>query len=450
LDVTTKRVFMCTAGTFGFQGWMMSEMPEAQKRGSSSAPGICLANSGAKVPWTVEVWTPAFSNTRPVSMPIVPPPPGSPVWSVRVHGLRVNRPGACGASGSNGPGQTSSMDSSAAMIRPCRASNQARAPAGRFCPSRNYRRQGMSLPLPLEGPALTTPDALAIARDLIRCPSVTPEDGGALGAIQKLLEERGFRDAPGALLAGGLSRHRQSLCPHRRRTGGQPRPEPDVRRTYGRGAARRRRRLAVRSVLGEIADDMLWGRGAVDMKGGLAAAIAATLAYLKRNGAPRGAISFLITGDEEGPAVNGTVKLLEWAHARGERFDHCILPEPTNPEALGDMIKIGRRGSLSGTISIAGKQGHVGYPHLADNPVHHIVRMVSALLATPLDAGTAHFDASNLEVTSIDVGNTAVNVIPAAARAQFNIRFNDLWTPETLADEVARGWRRPPAAPATR
>jgi succinyl-diaminopimelate desuccinylase len=187
---------------------------------------------------------------------------------------------------------------------------------------------------------------------------------------------------------------------------------------------------------GEIAEGMLWGRGAVDMKGGLAAALAATLAFLDRRGRPAGSIAFLITGDEEGPAVNGTVKLLEWAAARGERFDHCILPEPTNPDALGDMIKIGRRGSLSGELLVRGKQGHVGYPHLADNPVHHIVRLVAALRASPLDQGTAHFDASNLEVTSIDVGNKAVNVIPAEARAQFNIRFNDLWTPETLEAEV--------------
>jgi succinyl-diaminopimelate desuccinylase len=186
----------------------------------------------------------------------------------------------------------------------------------------------------------------------------------------------------------------------------------------------------------EVADGMLWGRGACDMKGGLACAIAATLAYIRKNGAPKGSIGFLITGDEEGPAVNGTVKLLEWAHARGERFDHCILGEPTNPEHLGDMLKIGRRGSLSGEIVVHGKQGHVGYPHLADNPVHHLVRILGAVLGKPLDGGTAHFDASNLEVTSFDVGNPATNVIPAEAKARFNIRFNDLWTPQTLEAEI--------------
>jgi len=279
----------------------------------------------------------------------------------------------------------------------------------------------------------TTPDAFAIARDLIRCPSVTPQDGGALGYIQHLLDGAGFETHRIAFSQDGY---------------------PDIDNLYARiGGSDAGPSLMFAGhtdvvppgdsahwrfdpFSGEVADDMLWGRGAVDMKGGLAAAIAATLAYINAKGAPKGSISFLITGDEEGPAVNGTIKLLEWAHARGARFDHCILPEPTNPDALGDMIKIGRRGSLSGAITVSGKQGHVGYPHLADNPVHHIVRLASALRATPLDSGTAHFDASNLEITSIDTGNPAVNVIPASARAQFNIRFNDLWTPDTLAREI--------------
>jgi succinyl-diaminopimelate desuccinylase len=279
---------------------------------------------------------------------------------------------------------------------------------------------------------LTTTDAFEIARDLIRCPSVTPEDGGALGYIQKLLDDAGFETHRVRFSQDGY----HDIDNLYARIGDQTGPSlmfaghTDVV-PPGDAASWRFSPFS-----GEVADDMLWGRGAVDMKGGLAAGIAATLSYLERKGAPKGAISFLITGDEEGPAVNGTIKLLEWAAARGERFDHCLLPEPTNPDALGDMIKIGRRGSLSGAITVSGKQGHVGYPHLADNPVHHIVRLVTALKATPLDAGTAHFDASNLEVTSIDTGNPAVNVIPAAARAQFNIRFNDLWTPQTLADEI--------------
>ena len=279
---------------------------------------------------------------------------------------------------------------------------------------------------------MTKPDVLSLARDLIRCPSVTPEDAGALGLIERVLGAAGFRtqrlrfsqegypdtdnlyarigtSAPCLLFAG----HTDVVPP-------------------GDSAAWRFDPFSA-----EIAEDMLWGRGAVDMKGGLAAAIAATLAFLEAGGLKSGSIAFLITGDEEGPAVNGTPKLLEWAHAQGERFDHCILGEPTNPDALGDMIKIGRRGSLSGSLAVEGKQGHVGYPHLADNPVHHILRLCAALKAKPLDAGTPHFDPSNLEITSIDVGNGAVNVIPARARAQFNSRFNDVWTPETLSAEIA-------------
>jgi succinyl-diaminopimelate desuccinylase len=149
-------------------------------------------------------------------------------------------------------------------------------------------------------------------------------------------------------------------------------------------------------------------------------------------GQPNGSISFLITGDEEGIAVNGTVKVLKWAAARGETFDHCILGEPTNPEHLGDMIKIGRRGSLNGTLVVPGTQGHVAYPALADNPVRRIVAIMSAVMAGPLDTGTAHFDPSNFEFTTVDVGNKTVNVIPAEARARFNIRYNDCHTRDSL------------------
>ena len=188
---------------------------------------------------------------------------------------------------------------------------------------------------------------------------------------------------------------------------------------------------------GEIVDGVLYGRGAADMKGGVAASVSAVLTFLEEQGPNfKGSIAFLITGDEEGPAINGTVKLLEWAKARGERFDHCILGEPTNPERLGDMIKIGRRGSLSGRLIVEGKQGHIAYPHLADNPIRGIVKLLGGLLAEPLDRGTAHFGASNLEFSTLDVGNPAGNVIPQSAEAKFNIRFNDLWTQETLAAEI--------------
>jgi succinyl-diaminopimelate desuccinylase len=276
-----------------------------------------------------------------------------------------------------------------------------------------------------------TPSALALARDLNRCPSVTPADGGALGLIEGVLKSAGF------------ATHRVVFSQE---------GTPDIDNLYARiGTGAPYLIFAGHTDVvpvgdpaqwrfdpfsAEVADGMLWGRGACDMKGGLACAIAASLAFIGKHGAPKGSIGFLITGDEEGPAVNGTVKLLEWAQQRGERFDHCILGEPTNPEHLGDMLKIGRRGSLSGEIVVHGKQGHVGYPHLADNPVHHLVRIISHVLGKPLDTGTAHFDASNLEVTSFDVGNPATNVIPAEARARFNIRFNDLWTPQTLEAEI--------------
>ena len=184
---------------------------------------------------------------------------------------------------------------------------------------------------------------------------------------------------------------------------------------------------------GDIADGILYGRGAVDMKGAIACMVAAVLDHLgARAGKPNGSISLLITGDEEGIAVNGTVKLLKWAAARGEAFDHCLLGEPTNPEHLGDMIKIGRRGSLNGTLTVPGTPGHVAYPALADNPVRRMVAIMSAVMAEPLDAGSAHFDPSNLEFTSVDVGNKTVNVIPAEARARFNIRYNDVHSREEI------------------
>jgi len=192
---------------------------------------------------------------------------------------------------------------------------------------------------------------------------------------------------------------------------------------------------------GDVKDGFLYGRGAVDMKGGIACSVAAVLQHLAAHGGkPRedgtGSISFLITGDEEGISVNGTVKLLQWAAARGETFDHCVVGEPSNVEELGDCIKIGRRGSQSGTLYVEGVQGHVAYPHRAANPVPDISRLIVALSDQPLDQGSAQFQASNLEFTSVDVGNAASNVIPGQARAKFNIRFNDLHTQETLRQLV--------------
>jgi succinyl-diaminopimelate desuccinylase len=280
----------------------------------------------------------------------------------------------------------------------------------------------------------TTP--LALAQALIRCPSVTPEEGGALSFIAQVLGDAGFEVHRPVFSEPGT---------------------PDVENLYARwGAGHPHLIFAGHTDVvppgdparwthdpfgGVVENGELFGRGAVDMKSGIACMMAAALAYLKDHPDCPGSIGFLITGDEEGPAVNGTVKLLEWARGRGERFDHCILGEPTNPLALGDMIKIGRRGSLTGHLTIHGKQGHVGYPHLADNPIRGMVRLLDALMGAPLDEGTEHFDASNLEVTTVDVGNPASNVIPAEARAVFNIRFNDLWTPETLESEIERRLR---------
>jgi succinyl-diaminopimelate desuccinylase len=192
---------------------------------------------------------------------------------------------------------------------------------------------------------------------------------------------------------------------------------------------------------GDVKDGFLYGRGAVDMKGGIACSVAAVLQYLAANGSKpqksgKGSISFLITGDEEDVSINGTVKLLQWAAGRGETFDHCVLGEPSNVEVLGDCIKVGRRGSQSGTLYVDGVQGHVAYPHRASNPVPDIARLIVAIADEPLDRGSAQFQPSNLEFTSVDVGNNATNVIPGQARAKFNIRYDDLHTQASLRELV--------------
>jgi succinyl-diaminopimelate desuccinylase len=189
---------------------------------------------------------------------------------------------------------------------------------------------------------------------------------------------------------------------------------------------------------GELADGKLYGRGAVDMKGGIACFVAAALDYLgAEGGKPKGSISLLITGDEESVAVNGTVKLLKWTAERGEVFDHCILGEPSNVEILGDTIKAGRRGSLNGTLIVTGRQGHVAYPERAENPIRGLTTLMAALQA-PLDEGSEHFAPSNLEFTSVDVGNVTVNLIPGEARARFNIRFNDRHSQTALKALIER------------
>jgi succinyl-diaminopimelate desuccinylase len=274
---------------------------------------------------------------------------------------------------------------------------------------------------------------LSLAQSLLRCPSVTPEEGGALTFIEGVLKEAGFEvhrpvfSEPGTPDVENLYARYGSGEPYLLFAGHTDvvPPGDESRWTHD-------------PFSGEIEGGELYGRGAVDMKGGIACMMAAALDFIRQRPDFKGSIGFLITGDEEGPAINGTVKLLEWAKGRGERFDHCILGEPTNPNQLGDMIKIGRRGSLTGKIVVEGKQGHVAYPHLAENPIPGMLRLLQGLLAEPLDHGTEHFDASNLEVTTVDVGNPASNVIPAEARATFNIRFNDLWTPQSLEEELSR------------
>ena len=197
---------------------------------------------------------------------------------------------------------------------------------------------------------------------------------------------------------------------------------------------------------GNIIDGHLYGRGAADMKGAIAAFVAAVARFLKERGTPQGSISFLITGDEEGDAVNGTVKMLAKLKSRGEKLDVCVVGEPTNPTKLGEMIKIGRRGSLTAKLTVYGTQGHSAYPHLADNPIPRLMKMLSAITDKPFDEGSAHFQASTIAITTVDVGNTASNVIPAEAKAAFNIRFNDLHTGASLKawlqntfDKIAAG-----------
>jgi succinyl-diaminopimelate desuccinylase len=279
-------------------------------------------------------------------------------------------------------------------------------------------------------------DALSIARDLVRCPSITPLDAGALGVLEKLLKAAGFEThritfgEAGTADVDNLYARIGSEAPHITFAGHTDVVPPGNESAWTVGA-----------FSGEVKDGFLYGRGTVDMKGGIACSAAAVLQHLadhggKPRGDGKGSISFLITGDEEDISVNGTIKLLQWAAARGEKFDHCVLGEPSNVETLGDCIKIGRRGSLSGTLYVEGIQGHVAYPHRASNPVPDISRLIVALSDEPLDGGSAQFQPSNLEFTSVDVGNPASNVIAGQARAKFNIRFNDLHTQETLSELI--------------
>ena len=268
-------------------------------------------------------------------------------------------------------------------------------------------------------------DALGLAADLIRCPSVTPEEGGALVLLERVLTAGGFEctrvdrggtpnlyaraGAKGAARSFGFNGHTDVVPP------GDP------------------ARWTCDPFGGEMRDGQLWGRGAADMKSGVAAFVAAAVAMAPRL-PPDGAICLAITGDEEGDATDGTVALLDWMHERGEAMSVCLVGEPTSVEHLGDTMKIGRRGSLTARVTVTGVQGHSAYPERARNPIPALARLVDRLSSHELDQGTAHFGPSTLAVVTMDTGNPASNVIPAETRATLNIRFNDTHTGASLSD----------------
>jgi succinyl-diaminopimelate desuccinylase len=272
-----------------------------------------------------------------------------------------------------------------------------------------------------------TTDAASLTAELIRCPSVTPEEGGALAHLEKLLSAHGFRctriDRGGVanLYARwgdkgpvfGFNGHTDVVPPGDAEAWTHP------------------------PFSGAVHDGEIWGRGAVDMKSGVAA-FAAAACDLVGEAPPKGSVALLITGDEEGVATDGTVAILDWMRKHGEALDHCIVGEPTCPNRLGEMIKIGRRGSMTGFITAKGVQGHSAYPHRAKNPLPALVRLLDRLAGWEMDEGTEHFDASTLAITTVDVGNPANNVIPAEGRATVNIRFNDAHSSATICAKIER------------
>ena len=271
-------------------------------------------------------------------------------------------------------------------------------------------------------------DAVALARALIRRPSVTPADAGALGVLERALEPLGFAcrrlrfAEDGSEPVENLYARRGAGAPHFCFAGHTDVVPPGDESAWSHAP-----------FAAELADGTIYGRGAADMKGAIAAFAAAADRFIAAGGDERGSISLLITGDEEGPAVNGTRKVLAWMAGRGEIPDACLVGEPTSAETAGDTIKIGRRGSLTCIVEVTGTQGHVAYPDLADNAAARLARISAALADLPLDDGTPHFPPSNLEITTVDVGNPASNVVPGRARAAFNVRFNDLHTGDSLA-----------------
>ncbi len=263
-------------------------------------------------------------------------------------------------------------------------------------------------------------DPVAVAQALIRCPSVTPAEGGALTLLESLLRPLGFEchrlpfNDPAGAPADNLFAHRDRSGPHLCFAGHTDVVPPG-----------NRDRWSVDPFGGIVRDGLLIGRGACDMKGAVAAAVAAVARLAEPSATTAGSISLLITGDEEGDAVNGTAKMVDWLIARGDVPDACVVGEPTSIERLGDTVKNGRRGSLNARLTVFGREGHAAYPHLADNPLPKLVRRLNELANATLDDGTDHFPPSTLALTGIDTGNPASNVIPGQVTATFNIRFND-------------------------
>jgi succinyl-diaminopimelate desuccinylase len=272
---------------------------------------------------------------------------------------------------------------------------------------------------------MKTTDPVALTADLIRCESVTPADDGALALLAAMLSDAGFTctrvdrgETVNLFARWGPKGHARSFGFNGHTDVVPPGPRADW--TQDPFGAR-------------IAHGRIYGRGACDMKSGVAAFVAAAVDFV-RDTPPDGAIVLAITGDEEGPAQDGTIALLDWMQARGEAMSVCLVGEPTCPQVMGEMMKIGRRGSLNATITAQGSQGHAAYPHRAANPLPVLVRLLDRLARHQLDAGTDHFDPSTLALTTVDVGNAATNVTPATARAGLNIRFNDLHSGTSLTD----------------
>ena len=270
-----------------------------------------------------------------------------------------------------------------------------------------------------------TIDPIQLTADLIKCPSVTPAEGGAITLLETVLSANGFTCT--RIERGGIHNlfARWGAGKNGRTFGfnGHTDVVP-----VGDAAA-----WTVDPFGAEIRDGFMYGRGATDMKSGVAAFVAAAIDFVTDT-PPDGSIVITITGDEEGDALDGTTAILDWMRANGETMDHCLVGEPTSPDTMGQMMKIGRRGSLTAFFTATGVQGHSAYPHRANNPVTAMVRLMDRLASHELDQGTDHFDASNLAITTVDTGNPATNVIPAQCRATVNIRFNDLHSGDSLTE----------------